>query len=76
MDLTYRVSTDGRSFRYGSFTEWTQTPQELADRLAEETRNGRPDVTGPLTVHIWPSREDEHYRLPIPADAQQFDYPA
>lgn len=75
-DLTYRVTTETSTPRYGHNSVWLRTPQKLADAVAEETRIVRPDVTGPLTIHVWPSRDDEHYRLPIPADAQRFDYPA
>jgi hypothetical protein len=75
-DLMYRVTTAGsQGMRYGSRPAGTD-PQLLANQLAADTRTARPDLAGPLTIHVWPAREDEHYRLPIPADAQRFDYPA
>lgn len=75
-DLTYRVSTGERESRYGHFSDWQQTTQELASMLAKETRQIRPDITGPLAIHVWPTRNSEHYRQPIPDNADRFDYPA
>lgn len=73
--LMYRVTaTNASGSRYGSDSTGPD-PQALADRLAAETRVARPDLAGPLTIHVWPVRADEHYRLPTPADAERFDYP-
>ena len=73
-DLMYRVTTTSTGTRYGSDSTGT-TAQALADQIAADTRIARPDVNGPLTIHVWPARDDEHYRLPVPADADRFDYP-
>nr|BEK68810.1 hypothetical protein KPHV_60370 [Kitasatospora purpeofusca] len=75
MQFTYRVTADGRQTRYGTQTT-TSTPQALADLLAADTRTCRPEVTGPITIHIWPSRDDDHYRSPHPDTADTYDYPA
>ncbi|MBB4922162.1 hypothetical protein [Kitasatospora kifunensis] len=72
----YRVTaTDNGGCRYGSDSTGAD-PRALADRVAAETRSARPDMSGPLTVHVWAARDGEHSRLPIPADAVRFDYPA
>lgn len=31
---------------------------------------------GPLRVYVWQQREEEHYRLPVPDNADLFDFPA
>ncbi|MFE5582515.1 hypothetical protein [Kitasatospora sp. NPDC056531] len=72
--FTYRITTAGRQVRYGTET-WTGTLQGLAEHLADDTRTCRPDVTGPITIHIWPSRDDDHYCGPHPDDASTYDYP-
>ncbi|TQF04785.1 hypothetical protein E6W39_24355 [Kitasatospora acidiphila] len=73
--LMYRVTATGsRGSRYGSDST-APDPQALADQLAADTCTARPDLAGPLTIHVWAARDDEHYRLPTPTDAQRFDYP-
>jgi hypothetical protein len=73
--LMYRVTAENATgSRYGSDSTGMD-PQALADRIAADTRVARPDLSGPLTIHVWAPREDEHYRLPTPADAHRFDYP-
>lgn len=77
-DLTYRVatSTQRSPIRYGHLTAWAYSPQALADATAMDVRQIRPEADGALTVHVWPTRDGEHYWQPIPDDAEHFDYPA
>ncbi|MFF1790791.1 hypothetical protein ACFVX9_30540 [Kitasatospora sp. NPDC058243] len=70
----YRITTAGRQVRYGTKT-WTGTPQSLAEHLADDTRTCRPDVASPITIHVWPRRDDDHYRSPHPDDASTYNYP-
>jgi len=74
--LAYRVTApDNNGARHGTETTLL-TPRKLADRLADETRALRPDMTGTLTIHVWAHRGGWHYRGPVPDDAERFDYPA
>ncbi len=54
-------------------------PRRNAAAVAKDevhiTRIGH-NYYGPLTVYVWQVRADEHYRLPVPADAEQFDFAA
>ena len=77
-DLTYRVTADNhdRPIRYGHESNWDWSTRALADDLAMHIRDTRPDVTTPLTTHVWPSRADEHYTKPLPDNAECFQYPA
>lgn len=74
-DLTYRVTAGTQTPRYGHNSAWAFSPQALADAIAMDVRQIRPDITEPLTIHVWPSRDDEHYRLPVPDGADRFEYP-
>lgn len=75
--LVYHVTSGSDAgFRYGSVPAGPDTPQTLADRVAAATRRLRADLDGPLTIHVWPARDNEHYRQPIPDGAQRFHYPA
>jgi hypothetical protein len=78
-DLIYRVTTsNSNGTRYCSDSTGT-TPQALADQVAADTRSVRPDMTDMdalLTIHVWSARDNEHYRLPVPDDADRFDYPS
>jgi hypothetical protein len=74
--LSYRVLTGDRAIRHGFETAWNGTAQSLADELARICRATRPDAAGPLTIHVWTARDAEHYRQPVPADAERFEYPA
>ena len=75
-DLTYRVTAGDQTPRYGHHGTWVFSPEALADAIAMDVRQIRPDVTEPLTIHVWPTRTDEHYRRPVPDDASRFEYPA
>jgi len=78
-DLTYRVFVGDadRASRYGS-SAWSATEQDLADQVAQDTRDTMPwAVDGrDIRVFTWPSREGEHYSLPVPDGAQERTYPA
>jgi hypothetical protein len=77
MDLTFRVCAGDNPLRYGNDDAWAGTLRELADDHAACVRTSHPAATtADLTVHVWPTRHDEHYRRPIPADAAHYDYPA
>lgn len=75
-DLSYRVTAGDQTPRYGHHSAWAFSPEALADAVAQDMRVTRPDITDPLTIHVWPTREEEHYRLPVPDDAGRFEYPA
>ncbi|MGW4695188.1 hypothetical protein ACWEO1_22730 [Kitasatospora cineracea] len=78
-DLTYRAArtdTPDQPISHGHHTTWPGTTQQLADETAARLRTTRPDAAGALTVHVWPTREDEHYQQPVPASAAAFHYPA
>lgn len=78
-DLTYRVFVGDadRASRYGSST-WTATEDDLADQVARDTRDSMPwAVDGrDIRVFTWPSREGEHYSLPVPDGARERTYAA
>jgi hypothetical protein len=44
----------------------------LATYVAADTRIGHV-YYGPMTVYVWPRRDDEHYRTPPPATAYRLD---
>lgn len=46
----------------------------VAQAQSYETRIGH-RYFGPLRVYVWQQREQEHYRLPVPDTADQFDFP-
>lgn len=79
----YRVNrADGVkewSFSHGSFDGTTEqtTAAGVAQEAAAGTRVGH-SYYGPLTVYVWQrSGEDgTHYRDPVPAGAERFDFPA
>lgn len=74
--LTFRVCAGDTPLRYGPGTD-TRTPRALADDHAACVRATHPDAANAdLTVHVWPTRDGEHYRQPIPASAERFNYPA
>lgn len=77
-ELTYRVIPDGhdRPIRYGTDGNWAWSTHALADAIAMDVRQIRPDITCPLTIHVWPTRDSEHYRRPVPDEAERFEYPA
>lgn len=78
-DLIYRAaraSDPDQLLSYGHHATWPGTAQQLADEVAERLRACRPDADGALTVRVWPTREDEHYRDPVPDDATEYHYPA
>lgn len=51
------------------------TTRELATREAAQTRSAHPYYHGLLRVLIWRARAGEHYRMPVPDDAQEFTFP-
>ena len=73
----YRVerpdAPDFMSYGVRSLIEGTVI-QDCLDRVAWENRLAHSYYTGPLTVHVWPAREDEHYRAGVPADALSRSY--
>lgn len=78
-DLTYRAARTedpDQPLSHGHHAAWTGTTQQLANEVADSLRACRPDTDGALTVRVWPTREDEHYREPVPTDAAEYHYPA
>ncbi|MEV7212102.1 hypothetical protein AB0O31_03260 [Kitasatospora cineracea] len=78
--LTYRASLATQepayALSYGHDAAWTGTQQQLADAVAARLRTTHPGAHGSdLVVNVWPTREDEHYRLPVPAAAVEVRYP-
>lgn len=67
----YRVDRDGDMSTFG-VRDWPGDDlRELAELCALETRVGHV-YYGTLNVRLWPEREKEHYRLPVPPDAHVF----
>lgn len=74
--LAYDVQIGDRRVRYGTENVWTGTTQALANELAGDTRASHSWETGPITVRVWPHRnDDEHYQQPAPDAAECFNYP-
>jgi len=71
-----RPAYPGETWRasYGARQHAPADPAAFAAELAAETRTAH-SWTGPLTVSLWPPREDEHYGLPVPSDAAVFTFP-
>ena len=61
---------------YGTRAALAGPPVEFAIDVAARVRIEHSYYTGPLTVHCWPAREDEHYRLPVPDGAAHFHFAA
>lgn len=72
-----RVGDPGETWRasYGGRHDAPTDRAVFAADLANETRIAH-SYTGPLTVSLWPPREDEHYGLPVPDDATVTHFPA
>ena len=82
IEIVYAVHHPRLAFpgetRRASYGARHEAPTDLgafAAELAEETRIAH-SWTGPLTVSLWPPREDEHYGLPVPSNAAVFTFPA
>lgn len=83
ISAVYRPHWDGSDemqlLSYGTvhMGAWGEGPaepvEELAARRARDTRITH-SYSGPLTVYVWDAREDEHYRMPVPHDAQVFEF--
>lgn len=74
--LTFRVCAGDNALRYGHEDD-APSPRALADDHAACVRASHPHAAhADLTVHVWPTRPDEHYRNPMPAETTRFDYPA
>lgn len=73
----YRAERDGQNRTMVSYGQraWAADLRDLADVVAAETRTGH-RYRGELTVWLWEPREDEHFRLPVPADALEYHYGA
>lgn len=72
-----RAAVPGQTWR-ASYGSRDQAPADLAafaQELADHTRTAH-SYSGPLTVSLWPPREDEHYGLPVPDDATVTHFPA
>lgn len=80
-DWSYRVeqepSAPGRepALSFGSYDHDLRTTDELAAYVAGRNRADFPYYRGSLTVWVWPTRADEHYRLPVPPGTPAITYP-
>lgn len=71
---SYQIERVGNTRSFGHRV-WDDSPRAVAESLTQETRVFH-SWNGPVTVWVWPTRDDEHYRMPIPEDAHRFDYGA
>ncbi len=60
---------------WGTRTMAAITMDDLANRVAEETRVSHSYYTGPLRVSIWEKRPDEYYRNAAPDGCSRYIYP-
>ncbi len=61
---------------YGTRKATVDDVPALAVEVARRARVEHSYHTGPLTVSVWEAREDEHYRLPVPDNADVYSFPA